>query len=153
MPAHPLIHRLTREFGFPRLTTAEARATFVSAPGTHCLFIPGDPARDRETTDLAVILPELYLAFQKTFDCAVIDDAIETETRDAVAVHKTPSLIFFREGLQIGALPIVRDRTDLMARIAQILAARTASETPPGPSRQSVQGGARAAATPAEPAA
>lgn len=128
MPAHPLIDRLTTEFGFACLTTAEAREAYVSAPGTHCLFIPGDPRRNLETTDVAVILPELCLAFQKAFDCAVIDDAIETETREAVAVYKTPSLVFFRDGVQIGALPKVRDWSDYMARIAQILAVRTAPE-------------------------
>jgi hydrogenase-1 operon protein HyaE len=128
MPTHPLIQRLTGTFGLPCLTTAEARAAFVSAPGTHCLFIPGDPRLDVETADVALILPELWLAFEKAFDCAVIHDAIQAKTRDAVAVHETPSLIFFRDGIQIGALPGVRDRSDYMARIAQILAMRVTPE-------------------------
>jgi hydrogenase-1 operon protein HyaE len=125
MPDHPLIQRLTGEFGFPHLTTAEDRDAYVAEPGIHVLFIPGDPVRNLETTDVAVILPELRQAFQGAFDCAVIDDAIEADTREAAGVYKTPSLIFYREGVQIGALPKVRDWSDYMARIAQILAART----------------------------
>jgi hydrogenase-1 operon protein HyaE len=125
MPGHPLIDRLTEEFGFPRLTTAEARDAFTAAPGVHVLFVPGDPARNLETTDVAVILPELRLAFQGAFDCAVIDDAIETDTREAAGVYKTPSLIFYRDGAPIGALPKVRDWSDYMARIPQILATQS----------------------------
>ncbi|MGP1358741.1 hydrogenase accessory protein [Roseicyclus sp.] len=125
MTSHPLIDRLTSEFGFPRLATEADRDAFIGAPGVHVLFIPGDPVRNLETTDVAVILPELRQAFQQAFDCAVVDDAIEAATREAVAVYKTPSLIFFRDGMQIGALPRVRDWSDYMARIAQILAART----------------------------
>ncbi|MCU4654188.1 hydrogenase accessory protein [Roseibacterium sp. SDUM158016] len=125
MASHPLIDRLTTEFGFPRLMTEEARDAYIGAPGVHVLFIPGDPVRNLETTDVAVILPELMQAFQNAFDCAVVDDAIEAATREMAAVYKTPSLIFYRAGIQIGALPRVRDWADYMARIAQILAART----------------------------
>jgi hypothetical protein len=73
--------------------------------------------------------PELQQAFQGAFDCAVVADAIEADTREMAGVYKTPSLIFYRDGQQIGALPKVRDWSDYMARIAQILAARTEPET------------------------
>jgi hydrogenase-1 operon protein HyaE len=129
MPDHPLIDRLSAEFGFPNLTTEQARDAYIGAPGVHVLFIPGDPVRNLETTDVAVILPELRQAFQGAFDCAVVADEIEESTREMAGVYKTPSLIFYREGLQIGALPKVRDWSDYMARIAQILAARTEPET------------------------
>jgi hydrogenase-1 operon protein HyaE len=77
MPDHPLIDRLTGEFGFPEPDHREARDAYIGAPGVHVLFIPGDPARNLETTDVAVILPELRQAFQGAFDCAVVADAIE----------------------------------------------------------------------------
>jgi hydrogenase-1 operon protein HyaE len=124
MPDHPLIDRLTAEFGFANLTTEAARDAYIGGAGVHVLFIPGDPARNLETTDVAVILPELRQAFQGAFDCAVVADAIETATREMAGVYKTPSLVFYRAGEQIGALPKVRDWSDYMARIAQILAAR-----------------------------
>jgi hydrogenase-1 operon protein HyaE len=128
MSDHPLIDRLTGEFGFPVLTTAEARDAYLASPGTHVLFVPGDPVRNLETTDVAVILPELQQAFQGAFDCAVVADAIEAQTREMAGVYKTPSLIFYRDGQQIGALPKVRDWSDYMTRIAQILTARTETE-------------------------
>ncbi len=118
---HPLIDRLTSALGWPHLTEAAARDAYLAQDGVHVLFIPGDPKRNLETADVAVILPELRQAFQNAFDCAVVGDEIETETRELTEVYKTPSLIFFRDGQQIGALPRVRDWSDYMARITHIL--------------------------------
>ena len=126
--SHPLITRLTEDLGWPRLASASDLAEFTKRPGTHVLFVPGDPVRNLETADVAVILPELQLAFQGRFDCAVVDDAIEKVTREAAGVFKTPSLIFFREGEQIGSIPKVRDWDDYMKRIAAILSTPVAAE-------------------------
>jgi hydrogenase-1 operon protein HyaE len=120
--SHPLIDRLTTALGWPRLASDAALAAHLALPGVHCLFIPGDPARNLESADVAVILPELALSFQRAFDCALVDDAIEEALRKETGVWKTPSLLFFRDGEAIGAIPKVRDWEDYMARIAQILA-------------------------------
>jgi hydrogenase-1 operon protein HyaE len=118
---HPLIDRLSAEFGWPCLESHDDLTAFVAREGVHVLFIPGDPARNLESADVAVILPELRMAFQGRFDCAVVGDAIEAEVREATRVLKTPSLIFYRAGEVIGALPKVRDWDEYMARITQIL--------------------------------
>jgi len=122
MTPHPLIARLTDDFGWPHLDTVAAMEAFTRAPGVHVLFVPGDPARNLETADVAVILPELTMAFQGAFDCAVVGDAIEEAVRKAADVYKTPSLLFFRDGAPIGAIPKVRDWADYLARIQHILA-------------------------------
>ena len=119
---HPLITRLTEEFGYPVLNNQHDLTEFTARAGVHVLFVPGDPKRNLETADVAVILPELRLAFQGRFDCALVGDAIETEVREATKVLKTPSLIFYRDGQLLGGLPKVRDWDDYMARIAQLLA-------------------------------
>ncbi|MQQ07267.1 hydrogenase accessory protein [Epibacterium sp. SM1979] len=118
---HPLIDRLTDEMGWPLLAEKEALAAYVGRPGVHVLFVPGDPKRNLETADVAVILPELRMAFQGKFDCAVVADAIEADLRQDTKVLKTPSLIFFREGKMIGALPKVRDWDEYVLRITQII--------------------------------
>ena len=79
---HPLITRLHHEFDYPNLTNMAEVASFTEAPGLHVIFIPGDVNRNLETPDVAVILPELRLAFQRRFDCAVAADSVETELRD-----------------------------------------------------------------------
>lgn len=125
---HPLIDRLSSEFGWPFLDDKDQLNSFTQGPGVHVLFVPGDPARNLETADVAVILPELKMAFQGKFDCAVVGDAIETELRQETRVLKTPSLIFYRDGEVIGSIPKVRDWDEYMVRVAQILAHPVAAE-------------------------
>lgn len=125
---HPLISRLTTEFGWPNLSNIDDVTRFIEAPGVHVLFVPGNAVRNLETPDVAVILPELHMAFQQQFDCAVVDDAVDEMVRDNAKVFKTPSLIFYREGQMIGAIPKVRDWSEYMERIAQIMAQPMAAE-------------------------
>lgn len=119
--SHPLIDRLTTELGWPHLKTLQEVLEFTGAPGAHCLFIPGDPKKNLETTDAAVILPELVQAFQGKFDCALVDNTIDAEVREAAGVYKTPLLIFFRDGAQTGTIPRVRDWSDYIERVTHIL--------------------------------
>ncbi|SFJ08605.1 hydrogenase accessory protein [Celeribacter neptunius] len=120
--SHPLIDRLTSEFGWPQLDSMHDVTEFTSRPGAHVLFVPGDAKRNLETADVAVILPELKLAFQGRFDCAVVGDGIETALREATGVLKTPSLLTYRDGHFLAGIPKVRDWDDYMNRLAQILA-------------------------------
>ena len=123
---HPLILRLERDFGYPRLASRHDITEFTTRPGAHCLFIPGDARRNLETGDAAVILPELRQAFQNAFDVAVIDDAIEAELREATRALTTPGLLFFHDGDFLGAIEKVRDWSDYLARIGHILSLQPA---------------------------
>jgi hydrogenase-1 operon protein HyaE len=123
---HPLIARLERELGYPRLASNNDVAEFLARPGLHCLFIPGDPRRNLETADAAVILPELRLAFQNAFDCAVVDDAIEADLRERTRALKTPGLLFFRGHDFLGAIEKVRDWSDYLGRVTHILSLESA---------------------------
>ena len=119
---HPLISRLETEYGYPRLSSAHDLAEFLARPGAHCLFIPGDPQRNLETADAAVILPELRMAFQHAFDCALVDDAIEATLRETHRALKAPGYLIFREGVFLGAIEKIRDWDDYMMRTSHILA-------------------------------
>lgn len=125
---HPLITRLITDFGWPKLTTIEEVCAFTEAPGVHVLFVPGDPARNLETPDVAVILPELQMAFQGQFDCAVVDDPIEYKVRESANILKTPSLIFYRQGQMLGGIPKVREWQEYVQRIGQIIVEPVAAE-------------------------
>ena len=126
--SHPLITRLTEEFGYPLLKTMADVATFTEADGHHAIFVPGDVSRNLETPDVAVILPELRQAFQGKFDCAVATDSVESELREATKVYKTPSLIFFHGGVCTGGIPKVRDWSDYVERITHLLSQPIAAE-------------------------
>lgn len=126
MPS-PLIDRLTGPLGWPLLASMEALDAFAARPGAHGLFVPGDPDKNLETSDAAVILPELVAAFGGVFDCAVVDGAIERAVRTRFEVWPTPSLILLREGALLGAIPKVRDWDDYLARTRAILSGRAAA--------------------------
>jgi hydrogenase-1 operon protein HyaE len=119
---HPLVSRLSDEFGWISLESNNDLIEFTSRPGVHVAFVPGDAERNLETPDLAVILPEIKQAFQGKFDCAVVGDSIETAVREETGVLKTPSLIFYRDGEFLAGIPRVRDWDEYMSRITQILA-------------------------------
>lgn len=125
---HPLITRLTTEFGYPVLETMADVTAYTETPGHHVIFVPGDVARNLETPDVAVILPELRQAFQGRFDCAVASDSVETELREATQVFKTPSLIFYNSGTCTGGIPKVRDWSEYVDRITHLLAQPIAAE-------------------------
>ncbi|HHZ09082.1 MAG TPA: hydrogenase accessory protein [Rhizobiales bacterium] len=123
---HPLIARLETGHGYPRVASAHDVAEFLSRPGLHCLFIPGDARRNLETADAAVILPELRLVFQNAFDCAVVDDAIEASLREQHRALKTPGLLFFKKTTFLGSIEKVRDWSDYLTRIEHILSLKAA---------------------------
>ena len=118
---HPLIDRLTDELAWPCLEDEVAFRDWVSRPGAHVLFVPGDWQRNLESADVAVILPELHAAFQGRFDCAVIADAAQSSVKAASGINKTPSLIFYRDGVCLGGIAKVRDWDDYVARVTRFL--------------------------------
>jgi len=121
---HPLVTRLIDEMSYPLLANRSDLAEFTTREGAHCLFIPGDARRNLETPDAAVILPELRMAFQNAFDCAVVADAIEAELREETRALKTPAFLFYREGRFLGAIEKIRDWDDYIARTTHLLTAK-----------------------------
>lgn len=122
---HPLVDMLVTKEGYPHLTDVAALNAYAATDGAHCIFIPGDGATNLETPDVAVVLPELKMAFQGQFDCAVAQGDAEKAIKEMTGTHKTPQLVFFREGRPLSTMARVRDWSEYMARIPQILAMPT----------------------------
>jgi hydrogenase-1 operon protein HyaE len=117
---HPLLERLVTELGWASLADADALEEWVSRPGARALLIPGDPAKNLETADAAVIAPELLKALGG-LEAAIVADPIERIARERFETWPTPSLIFLRDGAMLGAIPKVRDWDDYLARARMIL--------------------------------
>lgn len=124
---HPLIARRTTELGWPSLADMAEVDALAARPGTHVPLVPGDPAKNLETADAAVIVPEVAAAFAGAFDCAVVAPGIERATRERFEVWPTPSMIFLRDGACLGAIPKVRDWDDYLERTRLILSGRAAA--------------------------
>jgi hydrogenase-1 operon protein HyaE len=122
-----LIDRLTTELGWPKLDAGTLDA-FADGPGERVLFVTGDPGKTPEALDVAVILPEVVMAFQNRFRPAVVDQSIERAVRDRYEVWPVPSLIFLRDGRFIGAIPKVRDWADYLDRTRAILEGRALAD-------------------------
>jgi hydrogenase-1 operon protein HyaE len=115
-----LLDRLSSELNWPVLDAATLDA-FIDEAGERVLFVTGDPLKNPETMDVAVILPEIVMAFQNRFTPGIVAQEVERAVRDRFEIWPTPSLIFLRDGAFLGAIPKVRDWDDYLARTRAIL--------------------------------
>ena len=119
---HPLITRLTDDYGYPMLDTVNLDA-FCDAPGDAVLFCAGDPVQHPECLDVAVVLPELLRAFPGRFRAAVASTALEPEMQARYGFNRWPTLVFLRDGAYVGALSGIQDWSVYLSRIQDLLAA------------------------------
>lgn len=128
---HPLIERLTEVLGYPEVSTVN-HDNFVASDGMNVLFFPGDPDTVRDSTDVAVVLPELVAAFDGRLRSGVVTDVYgdgKTLKRH-YGFTEYPALVFVRSGEYVGAITRVRDWADYLERISGLLVAE--SRRPPG---------------------
>lgn len=126
---HPLIQRLYDEFHYPEVSLADHDA-FVAREGVNVLFFTGDPARYRETSDVAVVLPELMTAFEGRLQPGVVAREDEIELQKHYGFRRWPALVFVREGGYLGAICKIRDWSEYLDEIGDLIVAE--SKRPPG---------------------
>ena len=121
----PLITALGERYGLPTVdeTTVDAFLTPAAGEAEHALlFFTGDPSTRAETSDVAVVLPEILATFQRRLRGAVVARGAEAvlAERFRVAVH--PSLVVTRRADPIAVFPKIRDWSEYMERIDAALA-------------------------------
>ncbi|MBO6757334.1 MAG: hydrogenase-1 expression HyaE [Roseibium sp.] len=94
------------------------------------VFFAGDAARLAESNDVAVILPELVKAFEGNVTAFVVDRDAERELQRRYRFNTFPSLVFLRFGEYLGVIQGVRDWSDYLTEIPEILM-REPSNPPP----------------------
>jgi hydrogenase-1 operon protein HyaE len=119
---HPLIQRLFDEFDYPAIGTATHDA-FVNQPGVTVLFFAGDPQRFQETTDVAVVLPELVQAFPGQLRPGVVEESAELELQQRYGFSAWPTLVFLRAGGYLGAITGIRNWSEYLEDIGRLLTA------------------------------
>lgn len=119
MPS-PLIRQLVEQHGYP-LLTADKLDNTLERETTLALFLTEDPRRFPESNDVAVILPELVRAFPGRFKPMVVDRSLEPQLKDRYDISVWPCLVFLRDGRFLGKIAKVRDWSEYMERIPQIL--------------------------------
>ena len=128
---HPLIDRLTAELGYTEVTLAN-HDEFVATPGMNVLFFPGDPTTAKDSTDVAVVLPELLQAFDGQLNAGVVTDTWGDgkELKRHYGFSAFPSLVFVRGGEYVGAITRIQDWADYLDTVADLLVAPP--RRPPG---------------------
>jgi hydrogenase-1 operon protein HyaE len=116
------IDRLFDVYGFARLETAAQLDAFTARPGRAILFFTEDPARVRETLDLAVILPEVVRVHGPFDQVGVLLPALANERAAAYGVRRWPALVFLRDGGFLGAVEGLREWAQYVTLPREILA-------------------------------
>jgi len=122
LPAHPLFERMLREPGFADVS-AQDFESYSAQPGPTVLFFSEDPARYRETLDLAVILPEIARAFPGRFRAGVLLPKAARALAVRFGVRRWPALVILRDGEYVGAIEGLRNWDEYVAETAYLLAA------------------------------
>lgn len=121
---HPLIDRLIVELGYPEIDLGN-HDEFTARPGMNVVFFPGDPTTVRDSTDVAVVLPELVAAFDSQLRPGVVTDVFgDGKTlKMQYGFREYPSLVFVRGGQYVGTISRVQDWSDYLNRISELLVA------------------------------
>lgn len=125
----PLLQSIIARHGFPVVGDADW-ADFATGHEHVMLLIAGDAARLAESDDVAVILPELAKVFGDMLRPAVAAKADERAFQRRFRFAAFPALVLVRRGEYLGAITRVRDWSDYLVEIPDILA-RQPSEPPP----------------------
>ena len=125
---HPLIQRLFDEFGYPEITL-ENHDEFAAPATPGVLFFGGDPKRYKETTDVAVVLPELVKAFGGRLRAGVVARDDEIELQKHYGFRAWPSLVFVRDGAYLGTISRMKNWSESLAETGELLTAE-AREAP-----------------------
>ena len=119
---HPLIQRLYNDCGYPEVTL-ETHQDFVSQPGITVLFFAGDPNRFRDTTDVAVVLPELVKAFEGALRPGVVAADAGQTLQQHYGFTAWPALVFLRDGGYLGNITGIQNWSDYLHDISKLIAA------------------------------
>lgn len=126
---HPLIQRLLDEYGYPEVTL-QSHEPFVARPGISVLFFAGDPKRYRETTDVAVVLPELATAAGQPLQPGVVATEAEIELQKVYGFRQWPTLVFTRPEGYLGRISRMKNWQEYLEQLADIV--RAIPRPPPG---------------------
>ncbi len=121
---HPLIDRLLNDFGYPEIDL-ESHDEFVAQPGMNVLFFAGDPEMSKDTTDVAVVLPELVAVFEEQLRPGVVTDTwgAGKTLKQQYGISAYPSHVFVRGGDYVGTITRIQDWSEYLDKISELLVA------------------------------
>lgn len=125
----PLINALVERHGFARVDELNID-DFLARHAASVLFFPGDADRLVESSDVAVILPELMKVFGGHLSPALVDKSSERALQRRYRFNAFPALVFATPEGYLGVITRILDWQDYLTEVPAILA-RTPGEPPP----------------------
>ena len=125
----PLLQRLFEEYGYPEIQVSNLQE-FIDGPGVVVLFFTGDPKQNRETNDVAVVLPELVRAFDGRLRAGVVARSAEKELQARYGFRRWPALVFVQEAGYLGTITGMQNWEDYLREVQTLLDAEP--REPPG---------------------
>ena len=119
---HPLLTRLVAQTGASLLDAATFDA-WAKRPGAAMLVFVDDPDRNKETLDLAVIVPELHAARADRFRVALLPPAAAWALAPRYGFARWPAFVMLRDGQYLGAVDGLRDWNIYVTELDRLLAA------------------------------
>ncbi len=119
---HPLVQQLFDQHHYPEVTL-DSHDALSQRPGMNVLFFAGDPKRYRDTTDVAVVLPELDQAFDGQLHPGVVTASAERELQLHYGFSAWPALVFLRDGDYLGAITGIQNWADYLQQIEALMRA------------------------------
>jgi len=120
--SYPLIAGLFSRHGYTDVR-AENFAAFTQRAGHTLLFFTEDPARFKETLDLAVIVPEIARAFPGRFAVGVLLPEAARALQPRYGFRRWPAVVLLQDGEYVGAVDGLRNWDEYLAEVAALLAA------------------------------
>ncbi len=119
-----LIAALASRHGLPTIDAETLGAFLAPAAGEpeHALlFFTGDPDQRTDSGDVAVVLPELLVAFPDQFRAGVVARSAEAALKTRCQVEIFPSLVVLRRETVLDVLPRIRDWSEYLDRLEAAL--------------------------------
>lgn len=119
---HPLLQRMLQTTG-AALLDADTLDPWLTQPGAAMLVFVDDPDRQKETLDLAVIVPELHAARRGAFRVALLPPALARGVATRYGFARWPAFVLLRDGRYLGAVDGLRDWGVYLDALDALLAA------------------------------
>jgi hydrogenase-1 operon protein HyaE len=116
----PLVQRLARETAATWVDESTV-TPWLAQGGDRVVLLAGDPVRFPEGQDVAVVLPELLKAFPGRLQVGVVAREHEDALARRYGSQRWPSLLFFRDGQYVTALPGMHDWDVYLQRVDEAL--------------------------------
>lgn len=119
---HPLLARMV-DFTRAARLDVDGFDAWAAAGGIAMIVFAEEVERMKESLDIAVIVPELYAAFGRTFRVGFLPPAAARAIAPRFGFARWPAFVMLRDGQYLGAVDGIRDWDVYVAEVERLMQA------------------------------